>query len=737
MRLIILYLLISIPAFSQVLNTENVYVHTDKNLYLPGEIMWFKHYVLDQDTRKPLFENSVVYIELTDREGNAALQTKVENKPSANGSLYIPQNIPTGVYRLKAYTLRMKDQHLFFSKDISVVNPYLARPEAPAQNDFDFQIFPEGGTLLHGVPGKIAHKLINAQGKGEAHSLLITENGKPLGRLSVSNALGMGNFTFTPQVNAVYTVQAEVNGRVVASAAFPEIQTEGTLLNATSESDRYRIQVHSTEKRGLVLQYERPNGQVHRREVQAGPQGSAEIILNKNDLAEGTSCLSLLDSRLQPLNERILFRPPADTLVLRPVLSATALKRRSEATLVIETPRAAQAGFSVAIRPADLSHDDDIFTALFLRKNIPGRIERPDFYLSAQSTEADLESLLLTQGWRKIKESTVTENRYHQIQARFTDRETRQPLSAQNALLSVPGVHTRVFPARTDDNGVATFFVKNIYGATQLALKLSSNMPSHVEIVSPYTAHPKTEYGGLPEVSPEKLSARAIHTQIENSYFGKERAVFSTSALADSIPFYGEPDSRYFLDDYTRFVLMEEVLREYVKEIRVRKSRDQYELRMLDHSQNVLFKESPLILFDGIPLSDANEILRYDPLKVKRIDLIKDAFLYGEVHYEGLISFHTYGGVLENFKLDAATTLLNYDGVQYERVFYTPKYGTEEEKKSRKADTRTLLYWNPNAAPHETLKFSTSDIPGRYLIDIQGIDETGKPGRALSYLTVD
>lgn len=738
MRLFIsyLFLIIALPGTAQQIPAENVHLHTDKSLYMPGEVLWFKPYVVNASTRIYAPESAIIYVELIDKEAVSVLHAKIENTPEAHGSIYIPQGISSGTYSLKAYTLQMKKQGLFFSKQIRIINPYLTSPVTITAENFDFQLFPEGGTLLHGIPCKIGHKLTDSRAKGQLHHLTLSENGQPVVRLSVSDALGMGSFIFTPDAGAVYTVHAEVQGRIVASVPFPRIERKGVLMNAIPEKDRYNLRIYSTEKTPLTLSYMSAEGSLKYKELNFSADGNAETAILKNELTEGTSCLTLYNSARQPVIERVVFRRFGDTLTLETLVSNKNLKKRTETTLSVKNTAGASSKLSVAIRRIDQLNGgvaEDIFTTLFLRKNILGRIEQPDYYLSGNSSEKELDDLLITQGWRKITQS-IPENRYHQIRIKFTDKETNQPLSGQNALLSIPGANVQVFPAETDADGIATFFVKNIYGPSQLAIKLVSNKPSHVEIIPPFPQHEKPGKAGLPEIDPKELSFQAINTQAENSYFAKERAVFNPSLLADSIPFYGEPDARYFLDDYTRFVLMEEVLREYVKEVRVRKSRDNYEIRIFDYANNILFKESPLILLDGIPLNDANEVIRYDPLKMKKIEVLYEAFMYGGVTYDGVVSFNTYKSVLEDFKLDAATTLLNYDGVQYQRVFYTPKYPAEE---ARKPDTRTLLYWNPNASLNEILKFSTSDIAGKYLIDIQGIDGNGRPGRARAYLTVD
>ena len=44
---------------------EKLFVHTDKDVYMPGEIAWFKIYYVDGYFHKPLQLSEVAYIELT------------------------------------------------------------------------------------------------------------------------------------------------------------------------------------------------------------------------------------------------------------------------------------------------------------------------------------------------------------------------------------------------------------------------------------------------------------------------------------------------------------------------------------------------------------------------------------------------------------------------------------------------------------------------------------------------
>ena len=67
------------------------------------------------------------------------------------------------------------------------------------------------------------------------------------------------------------------------------------------------------------------------------------------------------------------------------------------------------------------------------------------------------------------------------------------------------------------------------------------------------------------------------------------------------------------------------------------------------------------------------------------------------------------------------------------KSFYSPKYVTDEERKSLVPDNRTTIYWQPqlrtdkrgNASVH----FYTADRPSYYTIIIEGITDKGVPCR--------
>jgi hypothetical protein len=76
--------------------------------------------------------------------------------------------------------------------------------------------------------------------------------------------------------------------------------------------------------------------------------------------------------------------------------------------------------------------------------------------------------------------------------------------------------------------------------------------------------------------------------------------------------------------------------------------------------------------------------------------------------------------------------LLDYDGLELQREFYSPAYDNDAAYRSRVPDFRNVLYWAPylNTTPNgkNSVSFYTSDQTGHYIGVIQGITTNGIAG---------
>ena len=150
--------------------------------------------------------------------------------------------------------------------------------------------------------------------------------------------------------------------------------------------------------------------------------------------------------------------------------------------------------------------------------------------------------------------------------------------------------------------------------------------------------------------------------------------------------------------------------------------------------------DDPLVLVDGVPVFDMDKVMKLDPLKMSRLDVLARRYILGYNSFDGIASFTTYKGDLNGFELDPHAIVVDYEGIQLQRKFYAPEYETEQQLTSHLPDFRNLLFWEPEVKTKsdgkETLGFYTSDLPGKYAIVLQGINASGMSGSQVVFFDV-
>jgi hypothetical protein len=127
---------------------------------------------------------------------------------------------------------------------------------------------------------------------------------------------------------------------------------------------------------------------------------------------------------------------------------------------------------------------------------------------------------------------------------------------------------------------------------------------------------------------------------------------------------------------------------------------------------------------------------------VERLEILKSQYFFRDLVFDGLLNFFSYDRNLTGFKLDFNTTVIDYDGLEKQREFYSTNYETDKQRLSRHPDFRTLLNWTPEIKTDKegcaAVEFYTSDVPGNYAVIIQGITKDGKTGsKSVSFKVKD
>ncbi len=332
----------------------------------------------------------------------------------------------------------------------------------------------------------------------------------------------------------------------------------------------------------------------------------------------------------------------------------------------------------------------------------------------------------------------------HLVQGRVTRKRDGSPAADVLVCVAAQGKPFRFAGANTGPDGIFRVDLPDFSGYQELLLETENQKDSdfRTEVFSPFDetipASPARAWHLRPGQE-EDLRFHSLAAQVQDAYRLEEMNQFTMKQDPDSTPFYGKADQEFLLDDYTRFNSMEEVMREYVSGLTVKKIRRNFHFRLLDLPRKEFFSGDPLILVDGVPVIQGDQVMAIDPLKIRKIDVVTRKWYLGGMESQGILSLSSYTGNLEGFEYDSSFLALDYEGLQQRRNFFAPRYRTSDQASPRMPDFRTVLFWKPDLTIQPgspgLIHFYTSDRKGKYMVRVEGIDESGNAGT--SYFTFD
>jgi len=746
---------------------EKLFVHTDKNYYLAGEILWLKLYNLDAVKHTPATISKVAYVELLDANNKPLLQTKLALEDGlGKGALQLPLDVETGTYRLRVYTNWMKNcgEECFFQKNVTILNTLrgTANNVSKVETSFNLAFFPEGGNLVTGVENKVAFKATGAQGKGLFFTgILLNDKGDSLATITPAHR-GMGSFTFNPKEGEKYKAVLTLPNGSIHTRELPAAADRGYAMQLTPTGDKrlkLSVQQKGTGQDGATVYLAATtNNQVKAATQAAFNNNMAVMYIDPALLDEGISKLTLFDNNRQPIAERLYFKKPEKSLQLEAVSNAATYDSRKKVNITIqakdEKAIAQKANLSMSVYLLDSMQqwgNQTINEYLWLTSELKGIIEAPEYYLQNATAEAAqaADLLMLTHGWRRFSNSATNESKSkasfthpmeydgHIVKGIVRSLQTGQPAAGIQTYLSVPGSNIQLYTSRSNKEGMVQFNVKNYFGAGVVVLQINTETDSmyQVQLLSPFAESYSTtsaqSMAQLPAQLESSLVNGSIGMQVQNIYHADSLLRYRLRKR-DSLPFYGTPNNSYLLDEYTRFTTMEEVLREYVREINVRKRGGQYQMIVYNEPEQLFFRDNSLIMVDGVPLFNQSSLFSYNPLKVKKLEVVTRRYFVGHLTFNGIASFTTHTGNFEGLELNPRAVIIDYEGLQQQREFYAPAYETEAQLLSRLPDFRNVLHWEPqikyDGTGQQQVSFFTSDRKGKYRVVIQGVSNDGYAG---------
>ncbi|HUZ60575.1 MAG TPA: MG2 domain-containing protein, partial [Hanamia sp.] len=472
---------------------ENAYLQFDKPYYAAGDTIYFKAYVTEGEQHKPSELSGVLHVDLVDPENKIDQSILLRlGGGIAWGDFSLPDSLPAGNYRIRAYTRLMRNygESNFFYKTIPVGSLANDKKDKKLQEQQvqktnqkpDLQFFPEGGNLVNGIRSKVAFKAIDANGSGiDVKGIILDNNNKEVCQL-VSTHLGMGYFYLSPEEGETYRAKLTFADGTQDTIDLPKPETSGIILTINNDSiskasvkieaNANYYQAHRNQEFLLVIY---SGGMV----VNVNCKLDTSIIdlgILKKHLHSGVTRLTLFSPDGLPLCERLLFIRNQSQLNLQIKADKTVYTKREKVNLQLfaknRNDENITGHFSVSVIdenkvPGNENNERTILTDLLLTSELKGYVEQPNYYFNDTSDIArqNLDVLMLTQGYRRFEWKQIMDTNYAplafqpekglEISGKVTNFSGK-PLS--NATINlIPSFKSNLLSAKSDKKGLFHF----------------------------------------------------------------------------------------------------------------------------------------------------------------------------------------------------------------------------------------------------------------------------------------
>lgn len=749
---------------------EVIFLHHDKPCYLSGENIWFRAYVKNPIHPGQPALSCVIYADIINSAGKNVVSACLRlNRNMASGNFYLPDTLPTGLYRLRGYSNWMKnfDPDYYFNEDIIIINRFeevqnLVRPtttDSILRCSFFYETLPGDDKRVH-----VVFRLTNSQQVGtDATGRLENKDGMVFTHLKTTHA-GIGSIELdkdsTEQLIAVFQ-----KGRYIKRFLLPKY-----------EPQLYSMGIRrSGTKLTIALRYHGSDPYLMSEDVLVGIYASDTVHITRGiTLKEGQMELTL-DSlprgilRLFAMNkaghiyaERFYASPGLEYPAITCSTDKPAYGNREKVRLYLGmkgngiSPALSDVSVSISTFPERMSYlssDNDIYASLFTEAGISGQVEDPSWYFrqGIDSCEAALDDMLLTQRvkgtsidqWSGLQDrflSNCAETRGIYLTGQLVKKQDHSPVQGVKILLASPDSIPEVKSAITDAGGNFSYICDNYFGNKDIVLQtdqVSNAGQFDVAIHSNLAKGIRDRREFKPmfdSVTVAMLAKEMLRLKIDKTYDINSSLRGKSTRPAGHYKAYGIPDRVVYPDDFIKLNGLKEIVTEIMPGIWLRKKEDQYVFQAFDESRD-RYTTRTTLLVDGIPVQDPSGMLNWDSDKFWKIDLSYSPRIFGDWMMGSVVSVFTRT-LNCPLQLENIITRMKWQGYLEPDRYQPPVYDKQEEQDSPRPDFRSLLYWNPEVtlgpdSPRE-IDFFTSDNSGTYYIRIQGFTRDGLP----VYLTV-
>ncbi len=712
---------------------EAMYVHTDRDLYFAGDWLHFKSY-LHFDSLN-ILKSKVQYLSLQSENGRQVFNLELwAEKGVSNGSIQLPDTLPTGKYRLMGWTNNMIiSKGALFTKQLIVINRFDERAleKISITQRPSLHISIEGNSLLVEKPNSVFVWFDFAQ-NSSIDALPVIENSSDTIQKVALDASGFGSFVLTPKPNSTY--------RVGDRSLMPLFESKPARLSVSqSSADSLSIEF-AYEYGPFAINIEQDGQILWKQKFEAIGQPINQIV-NSSFIRDGLFCVTLRNNLGEIVESASQFKSPLYPEVKIQTNSKT-YKTREVVKLQINAQQINQrvASASLAITRVESKTFNSPSIVSYFKSNHTDTLIVLKGGDSSQPKFTNLsngELFLPKHYWPNDDKEIliVPENHGSILSGIVINHTTKKPIENTFVVLTTPDSIVYLKYAETFEDGSFFFLIDDYLQNKSVYLNTFGNSPEILgstilvrEKFRPQTVAPTHiifNKNILRYIDEAKTTRRAIKAFDINFSIESLKPFLSKKP----VPLYSKASHTYRFSDYVAFDHFQEISTEVIPALRIRKERNQYKAKMVNTRTKSFFPGEPSFFLNGVYMKDIKNILHLSSKELERTETVSEPRFFGNIVFNGIVSLYTHKTLIgeqvySGFKVD--------NKIQYPQNQPFPHVNQNSLiTDSRIADLRETLLWIPyldfNLNNTCTVQFLTSDIKGEYNITLEGITKDGSP----------
>ncbi|WP_430811397.1 MULTISPECIES: hypothetical protein [unclassified Carboxylicivirga] len=320
------------------------------------------------------------------------------------------------------------------------------------------------------------------------------------------------------------------------------------------------------------------------------------------------------------------------------------------------------------------------------------------------------------------------------LKAIVFDGNTGLPVQGEKYMLGFVSQNPDLIFATSDKEGVLRFEVDR-YGTEEMVIqpyntdttKLQYNVKVEDQFSHQYAAFDLPPLA-FDSVTIEGVNEAIINMQINTLYAAHYPKLAEADSIEKQSSFYGTPENTVLIDRYIELPNTEELIREILPYVSLRKSQGQYEIKVFEQTSLYPKEGKTMTFVDGVAINDVARILTMDPSYFERIEVINLNYYLEDENLGRLVNFITRQGDMGDLEFDQRIFRQVHQGYLNAWQYLGPDYTLKEVKHSRLADFRNLLYFGQlkrEGGDLADVTFFTGDEATNYTVVFQGVNSEG------------